>query len=92
MLYAQCVRLAKDVAYKLKPPSSQGTRSHPAKTRSYAPKALNETMLPIRKKKSLIISDTIQHRTPLIPIPISVKEKEWEREELKETHMGSNKK
>ena len=51
MLYAQCVGLKKDVAYPLKTPSSQATRSHPGKARSYEPKALNEIMLPMRRKK-----------------------------------------
>ena len=43
MLYAQCVGLAEDVVYPLKPPSSQATRSHPGKAKCYEPKALNET-------------------------------------------------
>ena len=47
MLYAQCVGLAEDVAYPLNPPSSQATRSHPAK--SFEPKSLNETMWRERK-------------------------------------------
>ena len=54
--------LAKDVGYPLKPPSSQATRSHPGKPRSYEPKVLHGTMLPMRRKKSLYISHT-QHRT-----------------------------
>ena len=52
MLYVQGVGLTWDVAYPLKPPSSQATRSHPGKAKSYEPKALNETMLPMKKKKS----------------------------------------
>ena len=63
MFYAQSVGLAKDVAYPLKPPSFQAIKSHPGKTWSYEPKALNETMLPIKRKKSLAISPT-QNRTP----------------------------
>ena len=48
MLYTQCVGLAEDVAYPLNPlPSSQATRLHTGKAKSYEPKALNETMLPI---------------------------------------------
>ena len=49
MLYARCVGLAKDVVYPLTPPSSQATRSHPAK--SYEPKARNETLLSMKRKK-----------------------------------------
>ena len=90
MLYALYVRLAKNVAYPLNPLSSQETSSHLGKARSYEPKALNETMLPIRRKKSLTISHT-QHRTPPIPTPISTKEKEWGREK-EETHSRSRKK
>ena len=62
MLYARGVRLAKDAAKPLKPSSSQATRSHSGKARSYELKALNETMLRMRRNKSLTISDT-QHRT-----------------------------
>ena len=51
MLYARCVGLANDVAYVLKPPSSQATRSHPGKAKSYEPRALNETMLSMKRKK-----------------------------------------
>ena len=76
MLYARCVGLAKDVAYPLKPPSSQGTRSHPGKAKSY------ETMLPMRRKKHITISHT-QWRTAPISIPISTKEKDWVHEKLK---------
>ena len=35
MLYAQCVGLAEDVVYPLKPPSSQETRSHSGKVYLY---------------------------------------------------------
>ena len=53
MLYARGVKIAKDVVYPQNhPSSSHATRSHPGKERSYKPKALNETMLPIRRKKS----------------------------------------
>ena len=38
-----------------KTPSSQAARSHTGKAKSYEPKALNELMLPMRIKKSLII-------------------------------------
>ena len=58
MLYAQSVGLAKNVAYPLKPPASQATRSHPGKAKRFEPKALNETMLPVRRKKSFTISHT----------------------------------
>ena len=58
-----------------KPPSSQATRSHPGKAKSYKPNALNQTMLPMRRKKSITISHT-QHRTTPIPTPISTKDKE----------------
>ena len=56
-----------------KTPLSQAIRSH-GKARSYEPKALNERMLPMRKKKNLTISHT-QHRTLPIPTPISLKRK-----------------
>ena len=39
MLYAWGMRLVKDVAYLLKPPSSQATKSHPEKAKSYESKA-----------------------------------------------------
>ena len=39
------------------PPSSQATRSHPGKEKSYKPKGLNEIMLPMRRKKSFTISE-----------------------------------
>ena len=51
MLYAQSVGLARNIVYPLKVSSSQATKSHPGKARSYEPKALNEAMLPMRKKK-----------------------------------------
>ena len=70
MLYAQRLELAEDVAYPLKPLSSQATRSYPGKAKSYEPKALNETMLPMKRKKSITISH-IQHGTTPIPTPIS---------------------
>ena len=59
----------------LKLPYSQATRLHPGKAKSYEPKALNETMLSMRRKKSLTISHT-QHITLPISTPISTKEKE----------------
>ena len=80
----------KDVAYSLKPPLSQATRSYSGKARLYEPKTLNETMLPSRRKKNLTISHT-QHRTPSVSTPILTKEKEWELEK-KEIHAGSKKK
>ena len=75
MLYTRCVGLAKNVTYPLKPPSSQATRSHSVKGKIYEPKALDETMLPMRTKKSITISHT-QHRTPPILTRISTKGKE----------------
>ena len=56
MLYTRGMGLAKEVVYPLNLPSSQATRSHPGKAKSYEAKALNETMLPMRRKKSLTIS------------------------------------
>ena len=75
MLYARRVGLVEDVAYPLNPPSSQETRSHPGKAKSYEPKALNETMLPMKRKKSITISHT-QYGTTPIPTLISTKVKE----------------
>ena len=65
--------------HPLKPPSSQTTRSHPGKAKSYKLKALNETMLPMRRKKIITISHT-QQRTMPVSTPISTKEKEWGHE------------
>ena len=76
MFYTRDVGLAKNVAYPIKLPSSQTTRSHPGKTKSYESKAPNETMLPLRRKKSITILHT-QHMTTPIPTLISTKEKEW---------------
>ena len=75
MLYAQHMRLDEDVAYPLKILSSQAIKSHPGKAKSYEPKALNETMLPMKRKKSISISHT-KHRTTPIPNLLSTKEKE----------------
>ena len=72
----KCLLHAEWDSHQLKPPSTQATWSHPGKAKSYEPKALNETMLPMRRKNSLTISH-IQHSRPQIPIPISTKEKEW---------------
>ena len=44
MLYVRCVGLAKNAVYPQTPLSSQATRSHPGKAKSYELKALNETM------------------------------------------------
>ena len=49
--------------------------SHPEEAKSYEPKALNETMQPMKKKKGITISHT-QQGTTQIPTPISTKEKE----------------
>ena len=53
-----------------KTPSPEATRSNPGKAKSYEPNALNETMLPMWRKKSITISPT-QHRTTPISTPIS---------------------
>ena len=90
MLYARYIGPANDLAYQLNPPSSQAARSHPGKVRSYEPKALNETMLPMRRKKSLTISHT-RYRTLPIPTPISIKEKEWGCEKKKISSPGARK-
>ena len=71
MFYARGVGLA----YQLNPTSSQATRSHSGKARSYEPKVLNEAMLPKMRKKSITISHTQQRTTP-ISTPISTQEKE----------------
>ena len=69
MSYARYVGLA-----PTKTSSSQATWSYPGKAKSYDPKALNETMLPMRRKKSIATSHT-QHWTSPIPTPVSTKEK-----------------
>ena len=51
MSYARYVGLA-----PTKTSSSQATWSYPGKAKSYEPKALNETMLSMRRKKSITIS------------------------------------
>ena len=78
----ECGTCPEGVAYPLKPPSSQTTRSHSGKVKSYELKALNETMLFVRRKKSITIWHT-QHSTTPIPTPISTKVKEWGTEETK---------
>ena len=47
---------------------------------------MNETMLPMRRKKNFTISHT-QHRTPPIPTHIPTKQKEWEREKKGDPHQ-----
>ena len=47
--------------HPLKPPSSQATRSHPGKARSYEPKALNKTMLREERKVSLFHTPSTGH-------------------------------
>ena len=64
MLYVWCVALVDDVVYPLKPPVFSNNKQ---KAKSYEPKALNETMLPMKRKKSITISHT-QHGTTPIPI------------------------
>ena len=68
MLYAQGLGLAKDVAYPLKHPLVSSNKDIPRKIKDYEPKAMNETMLPTKRKKSITISHT-QHGTTPIPIP-----------------------
>ena len=90
MLYARGVGLAKDVAYPLKPLSSQATRSHPGKAKSYEPKALNKTILPKRRKESITISHTQQRTTP-ISTPILTKETKWGHEKKRRPTPGVRK-
>ena len=85
MLYAQCVGLTKDAAYPLNPPLLK-QHGHIQKKQ----KAMNETILPMKRKKSITISHT-QHRTTPIPTPLSNKEKECGHEKKKETHTRSKK-
>ena len=66
MLYVRCVELAKNISYSIKLPFfTSNKEKHPGKTKSYEPKALNETMLPMRRKKSITISHTQQRTTPI---------------------------
>ena len=69
--------LAKDVVYPLKPPIFRSAKSHPGKAKSYEPKTLNETLLPIQ-------DHTHSH-------PISTKEKEWGREKNRKPTPGARK-
>ena len=87
MLYARSVRLPKDVAYPLKPSSSQATKLYPGKARSYEPNTLNETMLPMRTKKRL----TIPHTSTGSHSNSQPKRKNGDVRK-KETHTGSKKK
>ena len=73
-LRTMCGTCSEDVAYPLNPPSSQATRSHPGKAKSYEPTALNEKMLPMKRKKSITISHT-QYGTTPIPTPFKQKRK-----------------
>ena len=70
----------------IKPPWSQARRSHPGKAKRYEPKALNETMLSLRRKKSITISHTQQ-----ISTLISTKEKEWRHEKRGDPHQEQEK-
>ena len=83
MLYAQGVGLAKVVPYPL-------TRSHPGKTYSYEPKAQNETLLPMRRKKSLTISHT-QHSTTPISTHFNQRERMGTWEKKKRPTTGARK-
>ena len=77
MPYARCVGLK---------PTSQATKSHPGKAKSYEPKALNETMLPMRRKKSITISHN-QHRTTPIPTPFQPKRKNGDKRKRGNPHQ-----
>ena len=70
--------------HPLKHLSSLATKSNPGKAKSYKPKAPNETMLPMRRKKSITISQTKQRTTPIYTL-ISTKEKEWGHEKKRPT-------
>ena len=71
MLYARVVELSQYVAYPLFSISKVTSR----KSMELGTKG-PETMLPMRRKKSLTISHT-QHRTTPISTTILTKEKEW---------------
>ena len=90
MFYAWCLGLKMDETNPLTLPHLKQQGHIQKKTKSYEPKALNETMLPMRRKKTITISHT-QYRTTPIPTPISTKEKEWGREKKMDTHTGSKK-
>ena len=90
MLYAWSIGLAKDVAYLPNIPSSQATRSHPRKAKSYEPMVLNESILPMKRKKSITISHT-QYETTPISTPILTKMKEWGREKQRRPTPGARK-
>ena len=81
---ARCVGLA-----PTKPlPSSQATRSHPGKAKNYKPKAPNETMMPMRRKKRITISHT-QQRTPPVSTPFQPKRKIGEIKKKKRPTPGA---
>ena len=84
MIYARCVGLVKDVAYPTKPSSSQATKSHLGKSKSYEPKAMNETMLP------MTISHT-QHRNTLIPTPFQPKRMNGDVRKRENLHQNQEK-
>ena len=77
-------------SHSLNPPSSQATRSHPGKAKRYEPKALNETILPMKRKKSITISHT-QHRTTPIPTPFQQKRKNEDVRNRGEQHQEQEK-
>ena len=75
------------------PLRTQATKSQ-GKTEAMTQRALNETMLTLRKKrknekKNLTVSHT-QHKAPLILVPISTIGEEWGHE-TKGAHIGSKK-
>ena len=63
MLYARYVELAKDVAYPLKPNSSQVTRSHSGKAKNYEPNTgLHQFPPPFQQKRK---NDDMRNRNEL---------------------------
>ena len=77
-------------SHPLKTPSSQATRSHPEKAKSYVLKALNETMLPMRRKESITISHN-QYRTIPIPTPLQPKRKKRDARKRGDPHQEQEK-
>ena len=80
ILYARGVWLAKNMAYPLKPSSSQATRSHPEKARSIEPNALNETTISLT-----------QHRITPISTPFQSKRKNWGVRKKEDPHREQEK-
>ena len=82
--------LAKNVAYSLTHPSSQATKLHPGKAKSYELKALNETMLPMRRKKSITIYTT-STRPHQFPPPFQPKRKNEDLRKRGDSHQEQEK-